>query len=110
MKYYIYISDTKVDMLFPQVPHDIKRKVATQFGIDIKLFSGGWPTFVFLMLGTTTTEAAAPFAVFERCAFVRRRQRISRRPAKPLARSATRRHPRLFFPSPETRPDCISAG
>jgi len=39
MKYYIYISDAKVDMLFPQVPHDIKKKVATEIGIDIKLLT-----------------------------------------------------------------------
>jgi hypothetical protein len=33
-----------------------------------RLFAaGGWPTFD-LYLGTTTTEAAAPFATFERCA------------------------------------------
>ncbi len=44
MKYYIYISDTKVDMLFPQVPHDIKKTVATKFGLDIKLFSASRKT------------------------------------------------------------------
>jgi hypothetical protein len=39
MKYYVYISDTKVDMLFPQVPHDIKKKVATEWKMDLKLLS-----------------------------------------------------------------------
>jgi hypothetical protein len=39
MKYYIYISDAKVDMLFSQIPHDIKKKVALEFGFDLKLFS-----------------------------------------------------------------------
>jgi hypothetical protein len=39
MKYYIYISDAKVDMLFPQVPHDIKKKVALEFKMDLKLLS-----------------------------------------------------------------------
>jgi hypothetical protein len=29
MKYYIYISDAKVDMLVPQLPHDIKKKVVS---------------------------------------------------------------------------------
>jgi hypothetical protein len=38
MKYYIYISDAKVDMLLPQVPHQIKQKVATEYGLDIKIF------------------------------------------------------------------------
>jgi len=39
MKYYIYISDAKVDMLFPQVPHVIKKKVATEWKIDLKVLS-----------------------------------------------------------------------
>ena len=39
MKYYIYISDVKVDMLFPQVPHYITKKVALQFQLDLKLLS-----------------------------------------------------------------------
>jgi hypothetical protein len=39
MKYYIYISDAKVDMLFRQVPHDIKKKVALEFKMDLKLLS-----------------------------------------------------------------------
>jgi hypothetical protein len=37
LKYYIYISDTKVDMLFPQVPHQIQKTVATEYGIDLKV-------------------------------------------------------------------------
>jgi hypothetical protein len=36
MKYYIYISDAKVDMLLPQIPHEIKKKVATEYGVDLK--------------------------------------------------------------------------
>jgi len=39
VKYYIYISDAKVDMLFPQVPHEIKKKVALEFKMDLKLLS-----------------------------------------------------------------------
>lgn len=39
MKYYIYISDSKVDMLLSQIPHDQKRKIATEFKIDLKLLS-----------------------------------------------------------------------
>jgi hypothetical protein len=39
VKYYIYISDAKVDMLFAQVPHDIKKKVATEWKMDLKLLS-----------------------------------------------------------------------
>jgi hypothetical protein len=44
MKYYIYISDAKVDMLFPQVPHDIKKKVALEFKMDLKLLSASRKT------------------------------------------------------------------
>jgi len=39
MKYYLYISDAKVDMLYPQVPHQLKKKIATQFGFDVKILS-----------------------------------------------------------------------
>jgi hypothetical protein len=39
MKYYIYISDAKVDMLLAQIPHDIKKKVATEFKVDLKLLT-----------------------------------------------------------------------
>jgi hypothetical protein len=39
VKFYLYISDAKVDMLFPQVPHDIKKKVATEWKMDLKLLS-----------------------------------------------------------------------
>ena len=38
MRYYVYISDSKVDMLLPQIPHDTKRKIATEFKLDIKIF------------------------------------------------------------------------
>jgi hypothetical protein len=44
MRYYIYISDAKVDMLFPQVPHDIKKKVALEFKMDLKLLSAARKT------------------------------------------------------------------
>jgi len=39
MKFYVYISDAKVDMLLPQVPHDVKKKVAMEFGIDLKVLT-----------------------------------------------------------------------
>lgn len=39
MKYYIYISDAKVNMLLAQIPHNIKKKVATEFKIDLKILS-----------------------------------------------------------------------
>jgi hypothetical protein len=38
MKYYLYISDAKVDMLLPQISPETKRKVATELGIDLKIF------------------------------------------------------------------------
>lgn len=37
MKYYIYISDAKVDMLLPQIRHPKKKKVASEFGLDLKV-------------------------------------------------------------------------
>jgi hypothetical protein len=37
MKYYIYISDTKVDMLYPQIPKPLLKKIASNLSIDLKL-------------------------------------------------------------------------
>ena len=39
MKFYIYISDSKVDMLLSQIPHEQKRKIATEFKFDLKVLS-----------------------------------------------------------------------
>lgn len=40
MKYYLYISDAKLDMLYPQVPHSVKKKVSTDVKVDLKLLGG----------------------------------------------------------------------
>jgi hypothetical protein len=37
MKYYIYISPIKVDMLYAQIPQGLKSKIATKLTIDLKL-------------------------------------------------------------------------
>src|SRR5258708_39832202 len=37
MKYYVYISDTKVDMLYPQIPKSLLKKIASNLSIDLKL-------------------------------------------------------------------------
>lgn len=37
MKYYIYISDAKVDMLYPHIPQPILKKIASSLSIDLKL-------------------------------------------------------------------------
>jgi len=39
MKYYLYISDAKVDMLLPQVPHKAKKRTSTELGFDLKVLS-----------------------------------------------------------------------
>lgn len=39
MKYYVYISDTKVDMLLAQIPHDTKKKIASEYKVDLKIIS-----------------------------------------------------------------------
>ena len=41
VKFYLYISDAKVDMLLPQIPHETKKKIATEFGFDFKIFKAG---------------------------------------------------------------------
>lgn len=44
MKYYLYISDSKVDMLLPQIPRQAKQKIATELKIDIKIFGASRKT------------------------------------------------------------------
>jgi len=44
LRYYLYISDAKVDMLLPQVPGALQRKVSAKFGFDIKILSGSLET------------------------------------------------------------------
>jgi uncharacterized protein DUF7019 len=44
MRYYMYISNAKVDMLFPQVPGAIQQKIATKFGFDLKFLQGSFGT------------------------------------------------------------------
>lgn len=39
LKYYVYISDTKVDMLYEQIPHRLKDNIATELKIDLKFLS-----------------------------------------------------------------------
>jgi hypothetical protein len=36
MRYYIYISDAKVDMLLSQIPHEQRNKIATELKLDFK--------------------------------------------------------------------------
>lgn len=40
-KYYIYISDAKIEMLLPQIPHELKKKVANEFKLSFKIFEIG---------------------------------------------------------------------
>jgi hypothetical protein len=44
VRYYVYISDSKLDMLYPQVPHALKQKVSTDLKVDLKLFGGSRTT------------------------------------------------------------------
>lgn len=39
MKYYLYISDTKVDMLYAQIPQNSKYKISKELKIDLKILS-----------------------------------------------------------------------
>ncbi len=39
MKFYVYVSDTKVDMLYEQIPHRLRDELATELKIDLKLLS-----------------------------------------------------------------------
>lgn len=39
MKFYIYVSDTKVDMLYSQIPRGLKTKIAAEIKIGFEFFS-----------------------------------------------------------------------
>jgi len=39
IKYYIYISDTKVDMLFAQIPINILKKISAELSINLGVFN-----------------------------------------------------------------------
>jgi hypothetical protein len=40
MRYFLYISDSKVDMLLPQIPTALKTSVSAELGFDLKILSG----------------------------------------------------------------------
>jgi uncharacterized protein DUF7019 len=37
MKYYVYISDSKLDMLYPQIPLGLRDRIAAELRIDLKV-------------------------------------------------------------------------
>ena len=39
VKYYLYISDTKVDMLFAQIPRNILKKISADLNINLGVIS-----------------------------------------------------------------------
>jgi hypothetical protein len=39
LRYFVYISDPKVDMLLSQIEPDAKKKLATEFSVDLKVFA-----------------------------------------------------------------------
>jgi hypothetical protein len=39
MKYYIYVSEAKVDMIFSQIPKRARDRIATELKFDLKIFS-----------------------------------------------------------------------
>jgi hypothetical protein len=41
MKFYTYISDTKVNMLYPQIPKSVLKKIASSLSIDLKILGVG---------------------------------------------------------------------
>lgn len=40
MRHFLYVSDSKVDMLLPQIPAAIKKTVSAEIGFDVKLLTG----------------------------------------------------------------------
>jgi hypothetical protein len=46
MKYFIYLSDTKVDMLYSQIPRRLLEKIAIELNIDLKVMGAGVATTI----------------------------------------------------------------
>ncbi len=46
MKHYIYISDTKVDMLYSQIDNSLLKKIAVELSIDLKPLGAGLGTII----------------------------------------------------------------
>ena len=46
MKYYLYISDAKVDMLIQQIPHNVKKNIGPELKFDLKILSASRKTEV----------------------------------------------------------------
>lgn len=41
MKYYMYVSESKIDMLYPQISDKLKKKVTTELRGGLRFFGGG---------------------------------------------------------------------
>ncbi|RMG24826.1 MAG: hypothetical protein D6732_23220 [Methanobacteriota archaeon] len=52
MKYYVYVSDTKLDMLYEQIPPSLKSQIATEIKIDFKIISTSFSDKERQSLGT----------------------------------------------------------
>ena len=39
MRYYVYVSDSKVDMLYSQMPSGLRDRIAAELKIDLKVVS-----------------------------------------------------------------------
>ena len=44
MRYYLYVSDTKIDMMYAQIPHDTRHQTSVEFGVDLKLIKASRKT------------------------------------------------------------------
>lgn len=58
LRFYVYVSDAKVDMLLAQIPHGLMKRFAAELTIDLKL----------LRLSVTSREA--PDRRFDRAALL----------------------------------------
>jgi hypothetical protein len=44
MRYHLYVSDTKIDMMYAQIPHATRQRTSMEFGVDLKLVKGSRKT------------------------------------------------------------------
>jgi hypothetical protein len=76
LKYYLYISRTKVDMLFPQIPRDVLAGIEPEVRVNLGLLSGG------VKRGRVPPPDELPYRLAVVVAYIRKHEKVGT-PANP---------------------------
>jgi hypothetical protein len=64
MKYYIYVSESKVDMLFSQLPPEEQKTIAAELGFDLKILQG--------KISSQRVSGESNHSVIQRCQLIQK--------------------------------------